>query len=596
MASISAKSDRGQKIVEGMAYWASYYRANIDVFVEDYLGITFLKDFQKISLVMMNRSRNYVWIAARGLGKTYLTALFSVVRCILYPGTKVVIASGNRGQAINVLEKVRTELMEQSPTLANEINMRESRFSGQDAKIMFKNGSNMKVVTAGDSARGNRANILVVDEFRLVKKDTIDTILKKFLTSRRMPPYRELSSEEAALEYEHEPNMTCYLSSAYYKDSWAYMKTVDTFKMMLDPGKRDFAVGLPYQLPVQEGLFFREDIEDEMSDSGFSEIKWSMEMGAMFWGDSEGSFFNYEDIAKNRKIKYPMVPERLSSKLNSPLVRIPAKKNGERRILSVDIALMASTKHDNDASAIFINQMMPTRSGRYVNNIIYADDNEGLHTSDEALLVRKMFDEYNCDYIVLDCAGIGLGVYDCLVRDIVDRETGEIYPALSCFNNQEMASRCTVPNAPKVIYAVKASAAFNSECSLLLREGFRSGKIRLLMNEYEGEDALKELKAYYNLTPELQLQLQLPYIRTTLLINELIKLEHDESSGKIKLYERPGMRKDRFSSLAYNYYVATELERKTLRRNSQTVDINDVFTIRAPKQFDRKKKGGGLFG
>lgn len=596
MASISAKNDRTQKVIEGMAYWASYYRANIDVFIEDYLGITFLKDFQKISLVMMNRSRNYVWIAARGLGKTYLTALFSVVRCILYPGTKVVIASGNRGQAINVLEKVRTELMEQSPTLANEINLRESRFSGQEAKIMFKNGSNMKVVTAGDSARGNRANILVVDEFRLVKKDTIDTILKKFLTSRRMPPYRELTTDEAAREYALEPNMTCYLSSAYYKESWAYAKTVDTFKMMLDDTKRDFAVGLPYQLPVQEGLLFREDIEDEMSDSGFSEIKFVMELGAEWFGEGEGSFFDYDSIAKNRRIQYPMLPDYLSCKLNSPNIKIKHKAQGEIRILSIDIALMASTKHSNDASAIFINQMLPTRAGRYTNNIVFCDSYEGLHTEDQTLIVRKMFDEFECDYLVIDAQGIGLGCYDMLVRDIVDRDTGEVYPALSCCNNPDMAARCTVPNAPKVIYAIKASAPFNSDCALLLREGFRSGRIRLLVNEYDGEELISGLKGYGNLTPEMRIKLQMPYVHTTLLINELVKLEHEESSGRIKLYERPGMRKDRFSSLAYNYYVATELERKSMRRNSQTVDINNVFTVRPPRQFDRKKKGGGLFG
>ena len=35
----------------------------------------------------------------------------------------------------------------------------------------------------------------------MVKKDTIDTVLKKFLTSRRMPPYKELTLEERKAEY-----------------------------------------------------------------------------------------------------------------------------------------------------------------------------------------------------------------------------------------------------------------------------------------------------------------------------------------------------------------------------------------------------------
>ena len=149
------------RVVEGMAYWGSYYRENIDCFVKEYLQLDFLRWFQICLLVMMNRCRTFVWIAARGMGKSFLTAIFCVVRCILYPGTKVVVTSGTRGQSINVLEKIQTELMPISPNLRNEIDLAKSKFSGQDAKIMFKNSSYIKVVTASDNARSNRANILI---------------------------------------------------------------------------------------------------------------------------------------------------------------------------------------------------------------------------------------------------------------------------------------------------------------------------------------------------------------------------------------------------------------------------------------------------
>ena len=82
--------------------------------------------------------------------------------------TKICIASGTRGQSINVLEKIIIELKPNSPELRNEIDEKESKVNGTDAKIVFKNGSVIKVVTASDSARGNRANILLIDEYRLV--------------------------------------------------------------------------------------------------------------------------------------------------------------------------------------------------------------------------------------------------------------------------------------------------------------------------------------------------------------------------------------------------------------------------------------------
>ena len=114
----------------------------------------------------------------------------------------------------------------------------------------------------------------------MVKKDTIDTVLKKFLTSRRMPPYRDLTPAERKAEYAKEPNKSCFLSSAYFKDHWSYNKMLDTFKLMLDDSKTDFVCGFPYQLSIQEGLLFPEDVESDMLESDFNEIKWSMEMEA----------------------------------------------------------------------------------------------------------------------------------------------------------------------------------------------------------------------------------------------------------------------------------------------------------------------------
>lgn len=264
----------------------------------------------------------------------------------------------------------------------------------------------IKVVTASDSARGNRANILLLDEFRLIKKDVVDTVLRKFLTQKRMPRYAELSQAERNAEYAKESNMTMYLSSAYWKDSWAYAKCCDTANVMIRTNRNQFVCGLPYQLSMSEGLLDKDAVIDEMvGDSDFSEIKFSMEYECLFYGSDEDAFFDSDTISKNMRIKYPMLPDRLSAKVSSPLVRIQHKQNGEKRILSADIALMASKKHNNDASAIFINQLMPTKAGRYMNNIVYTESCEGLRTEQQALMIRKLYEEFECDYIVLDTNG-----------------------------------------------------------------------------------------------------------------------------------------------------------------------------------------------
>lgn len=374
----------------------------------------------------------------------------------------------------------------------------------------------------------------------------------------------------------------------YFKDHWSYTKCVDTKNAMLDPSRHQFVCGFPYQLSIEEGLLDPETVADEMSESDFSEIKFSMEMSAEFYGSADGAFFDFDSIARNRRIHLPMLPDDICMKLaGGQALRIPPKQPGELRLLSADIALMTSRKNNNDATALFINQLTPTKTGRYLNNIVYTDSCEGLRTDDQALIIRKLYELYRCDYIVLDAQGIGLGVYDCLARDIVDPDTGEIYPALSCCNNPEMAARCTVQGAPKAIWAIKASAQFNSDCAFLLREGFRSGRIRLLVNEYDADELLTGLKGYASLNPGERMRIRLPYIHTTLLIDELVNLQHEESGGKVRVFEKSGARKDRYSSLSYNYYVATQLENRLGKRSGANTKAREMFVIKPPSYTGR---------
>lgn len=45
---------------------------------------------------------------------------------------------------------------------------------------------------------------------------------------------------------------------------------------MMDDKRKQFLCGFPYQLSIQEGLLDAEAVADEMSESDFSEVKWSM--------------------------------------------------------------------------------------------------------------------------------------------------------------------------------------------------------------------------------------------------------------------------------------------------------------------------------
>lgn len=495
--------------------------------------------------------------------KTWLISVFCVIRCILYPGTKVVITAGVKSQAAEVIAKIKDDLCKNyqwgSSNLNNEIS--DIKNGQNDAYCEFKNGSWIKIKTSNDNARSARANILITDEYRMVDLDIINTVLRRFLTAPRTPGY--LSKPE----YKHliERNKEIYASSCWYASHWSFEKVKAYFVNMM-AGKKYFVCSLPYQISILEGLLSREQIEDEVSETDFDPIKFLMEMEAVFYSDTDGNFFSYSDISQRRKLKNSFLPLELYQTRDMAIPKLAA---GEERILSVDVALMSSKKNANDASALIINSSIPTSATEYMSNIVYIENHEGLTTDELGLIVMRTFYEYKCTQLVVDTNGIGLGVYDFIIKDQYDSQTGKTYKALTCCNDEEMASRCKVKDAKKVVWSVKATAAFNNEICILLRSGFQNGKINLLIHEFEGEDAIKaKVKGFVKLSPREQAMYKIPYIQTSLMINELVNLEHEIKNGNIKISEKSGMRKDRYSSLAYNYWVINQIMRKKKPKKS----------------------------
>ena len=569
------EKDKEQKIMETVAWRAGYYRANPQRFVSEVLGIH-LKLFQKILIWAMMHFNFAMYLAARGQGKTYLTALFCCVRCILFPGTKIVVSSGTLKQANEVLLKIQDDFMKRSPILCSEIE--KCNIGQNDAVISFRNTSWIKTRTSSENSRSARANIIIVDEFRMVDESVLNTVLRKFLTSPRQPKYLEKP------EYRHlqERNKEIYMSSAYFKSSWAYKKAQSYTLSFFDDKKKYFICGLPYQVSVKEGLLSREQIEDEMSELDFNELVQSMEMECLWFGDTDGSLFNFDALAGRRKIRNAFLPlEFYGDKF--PMPKLGAS---EKRILSVDVALMKSTKKkDNDAAALYINNLVQTNNTSYQSNFVLGETYEGLTTDELGLIVMRYFYRYNCTDLVIDTNGLGLGVFDFIIKDQYDPDTGETYKALTCCNDKDMADRCKVKDAKQVVWAVKATAKFNNEICVLLRNGIQNGKINFLISEQNADDVLKETyKGYSKLSLSEKVKMKVSYLQTTMAIYELVKLEHEVKDGNIKVKEVSGMRKDRYSSLAYSYWCACQLELKLKPKNVSTQSLVSNLTIRQPKR------------
>ena len=125
---------------------------------------------------------------------------------------------------------------------------------------------------------------------------------------------------------------------------------------------------------------------------------------------------------------------------------------------------------------------------------------------------------------------------------------------------------------------VKANDKFNNEICVLLRNGIDNGKVSFLISEENCEEIIsKELyKGFNKLTPTAQAKIKNPYLQTTMAQYELIKLDHEVKNGNIKVKEQSGMRKDRYSSIAYNYWCACQLELNLKPKTSQNDLLNKL--------------------
>jgi hypothetical protein len=396
------------------------------------------------------------------------------------------------------------------------------------------------------------------------------------------PEYSDPKYAEVPQEY--------YLSSAFYAQSEMFEKVKTYAANFLTPGMKYFACDLPYQLSIKEGILLRETIMNEMSEQTFNSVAFAMEREGLFWGSAQDALFDFNVVNRQRIIKDAFRPLEYYQQTNH---RVPEKQKNEIRLLSVDVALMASRKHNNDASALLVHSAVPAAGNSYFDNVVYVETQEGLTTEELGLLVMRFYYQYKCDYLVLDRNGAGIGVLDYIMADRYDPLYGQIYPALNVVDNPELAERCKVKNAPKAIYAIQANSKSNNDMALALRSGFQNGYINLLADDTNIEETLSKIRGYSGLTEAMQIKLKMPYVQTTFLINELINLQHDVVNGLIKVRERSGMRKDRYSSLEYGYAIVQELGRKK-RPVEDENKLLDQLMVRPAKRVGSfgKRKGG----
>ena len=558
--------------------WCTFWRRNLHRFVMDYFKIK-LYPYQQIALYEMGISNFICAIASRNDAKSFLIAIYACSRCTLYPGTKFVIGSATKGQAkLIVTEKIQNELMEWSPALRNEIVSVSTNIN--DINVKFKNGSKISVYTANDNARGLRSHASCREEFRQIDKKIEDSVISPFQTVRNQPymlnPYY---GENKVLQ---ENPIDIYISSSWIDDGHWMWKIVDqAFHGML---KHNGSVLLTFDesITLKHHLKTMKQMKNEKKKQ--DPVTWKTEFLNLRVKDSLSSYFTYKMLMDRQISKHVFYPRSVidfkSGKKNK--YAIP-KQDNEIRIVSNDIAFVAGSKNDNSVysciRAIPESIIYDTDDNKieikqgYRREYPYIESNQIGDTTLQAIRIRQLYEDFDADYIVLDCRNGGLQILYSLQKVLYDEERGVEYPPIKCMNNEEYAKVCSDPNANPCIYAINATQNLNSDIAIAFRKNLVENKIDFLVNfNTAKEDILMNNKDYINeIDTDKQVEYEKPFLETQAMINECAELQYEKmpQTGIIKIQEKGSNRKDRYTSCSYGSYFIDQLELDALNSSSE---------------------------
>lgn len=574
------------KNVDHVLLWSTFFRRNLHRFVSDYLKIG-LHWYQSIAIYLMGVCNQIVIVASRATAKSFLIALYACCMAILYPGIQIVISAATKGQSrLIVSKKIKNELCGMSPMLRREIDKIQEGLNDTYAK--FRNGSLISVVVSGENARGNRSNISIRDEFRMIDKHDDDSVISPMQIARQ-PKYALLPEYENIPELRKEP-IDAYLSSSWLDNGHWMWKLVDQSVNRMLSGEPVYVLAFDEAVTLRHNLRTISQLLKEKAK--VDPLTWMIEYLNTRVKERTDAFFTYNMLIKNQRSKKPFYPQRHEDyRAHRKNPHDIPRQSGEKRIIACDMAFVQGEKNDNSVFSCIRAIPESTNYSNKNNNVIvshgyrrivsYMEAVQGGDTAMQARRIRQLYEDFDADYIVLDMRNGGISTFDLLAKVMYDEERDVEYSPLTCMNNDNIANRIVNPNAQPVIFAIEATLKLNNDIAFSMREVLERQQIDLLENMSSAKEGFLANIKEYNETdePELQLWYEYPFIETQMFINETANLVYERAdiTGVIRIHEQSGNRKDRYTSVSYGSYFISLLEKDLLNRDDDT-----DFSIYAP--------------
>lgn len=390
--------------------WCTFYRRNWNIYAKYELGIS-LKPFQEIMIYLMGVSNVFYMMCGRGLSKTFLAALGGFIKCLLYPHSEVVLTATTIKTAKKMVKnKMEDELCDRfSPKLKwmKEQGLIKFKYDTEEIRVDFTfNGSWILILPETESSRGERANTLIFEECRLLKKSMVDSV---FLPMRhaRVPSYR-LKPEYAKDSRLVEQAQIIYLTSTRYKHEWfwsAWKVCVNNFfaskRLVYNIFAGDVLTAIYHKFMTQEDY--------DIAKREASDIEIRMEYLNEPQGEIEGSFYTLQMFEENRIIQQAFVPptteEYITEYGRGEFPWFREKQDDEIRTLYIDFAFTDTVNANTTADNTVIGCMSGypnEKHDRYLRNCEYMETYSGSKKDESLLRIRELFLYYDVDVVLLD--------------------------------------------------------------------------------------------------------------------------------------------------------------------------------------------------
>ena len=575
-----------QENMHHVLLWNTFFRRNLHIFAQDFLGIK-LYPYQVIILWVMSVSKMCVIIACRAAAKSLIISIYAVCICILRPHSQVVLCSATKGQsALIVKEKIKKFLLNNYPMVAREIE--DIKTSQDETYILFKNKSQIKVVTGNQNARGNRSTVLIREEFRQIDKYIEDSVMSPFQVNRNEAPYA-ISGEYTSVPNAIDKSVDIYISSSWLDNGhWMWEIVDQAYKGMFKDGMPSALLAFDESIVLKHPIKDIEQLRKEKKKQ--DPLTWRIEFLNERVKENTSAYFTYSMLQQNQRLKKPFYPrDNMDVRAGKKNPYALPKQKGEIRVVCCDMAFVENKKNDN--SIFSCGRLIPefttyrksdSDEDKQINNgykvmIPYLESIQGGDTLRQALRIRQLYEDFEADYVVLDLRNAGISIYDMLANIMYDDERDIEYAPLTCMNDENVANRIRFEGAEERIFVINASQKLNSDIAVNFRHYLVDKKLDLLIPLQEAqEEILSQMKEYVESpSADEQIFYESPFLETQALISETTELvyEKKEQTGVIVVREQGNNRKDRYTSVSYMCYFADKLG-QDLSPNNDEYEFN----------------------